>query len=96
MLKNQGIGRILKELVVPRVKDGIGERSLDFLREHWQAGELPDLDEINEHKIAYAIGRYERCPFLDVDKQYRLVNRWTTFAGIWFEEIEPWANEKGG
>ncbi len=31
--------------------------------------------------------------FFDVNTQYDYVHRWTVFAGLWFEEIEPLLNK---
>jgi len=28
--------------------------------------------------------------FVQIDTQHYFVERWTVFAGLWFEEIEPW------
>ncbi len=31
--------------------------------------------------------------FVQIDAQHDFVERWTVFAGLWFEEIEPWLRE---
>ena len=31
--------------------------------------------------------------FVQIDAQHDFVERWTVFAGLWFEEIEPWIRE---
>jgi len=33
--------------------------------------------------------------FVEVNNQYSFVRGWTTFAGLWFEELEPLAPEAG-
>ena len=32
--------------------------------------------------------------FVQVNNQYSYVHGWTVFAGLWFEEIEPWSGEE--
>lgn len=33
--------------------------------------------------------------FLQIETQYNFVERWTVFAGLWFEEIEPMLDSSG-
>ncbi len=83
LLQNPGIERLLKDLVVPRVKELFSEQALEFLRVSWNAGTLPDIAYIKH----YDINTEDAIPFLEINKWYKYVERWGDFAGIWFEEM---------
>jgi hypothetical protein len=83
LLKNPGIERLLKDFVVPRVRELFGDRALEFLEVSWNAGTLPDISYLKH----YNINTEDANPFLEINKWYKYVERWGDFAGIWFEEI---------
>lgn len=84
LLKDPGIEKIIIDLVIPRVKEMYSISILEALRRHWYDGLLPDISFIKINRIAVPF------PFLEVNIQYDYVERWGEFAGIWFEEIEPY------
>ncbi len=86
LLLNPGIERLLKELVVPRIRDLFSEQALEFLRVSWNAGTLPDISYLKH----YNINIENANPFLEVNKWYKYVERWGDFAGIWFEEMSEY------
>jgi hypothetical protein len=84
LLQNPGIERLLKDLIVPRVRELFSDQALDFLRVSWNAGILPDISYLDQYKINIQ----DAVPFLEVNKWYNYVERWGEFAGIWFEEMD--------
>ena len=82
LLENPGIEIIIRDLIVPRVKELFTEKAIDFLRTCWQAGTTPDMSFLRLYNIKNA------SPFLEVNSQFNYVERWGEFAGLWFEEIE--------
>ena len=87
LLDNPGIDTILKDLIIPRVKQLFTNKAIEFLRSCWQAGTRPDMSFLKMHNIKDA------SPFLEVNPQFNYVERWREFAGVWFEEIEEIANQ---
>jgi len=83
LLEEPGIERILKDLVIPRVKDRFSDKAIAFLRDCWQVGTRPDISFLKPYNIKDA------APFLEINLQFNYVERWGEFAGVWFEEIEP-------
>jgi hypothetical protein len=84
LLENPGINRLLKDLVVPRVRELFNDQALEFLRVSWNAGTLPDISYLNHYNISLE----NASPFLEINKWYKYVERWGDFAGIWFEEMD--------
>jgi hypothetical protein len=84
LLENPGIERLLKDLVVPRVREIFSDQALEFLRVSWNAGALPDISYLHQYKIDLV----DAGPFLEINKWYKYVERWGDFAGIWFEEMD--------
>ena len=84
LLQNPGIERLLKDLVVPRVRELFGDQALEFLNVSWWAGTLPDISYLKHYNIDIKAPN----PFLDTNKWHKYVERWGDFAGIWFEELE--------
>ena len=82
LLENPGIEQILKDLVIPRVKELFTDKAIDFLRDCWQAGKVPDISFLKLYNIRNAV------PFLEINSQFNYVERWGELAGVWFEEIE--------
>lgn len=58
---------------------------LDILRRFWMDGRTPDVAYLQRIGL-----RDKSSVFLRINAQFDYVGGWTTFAGIWFEEIEPW------
>ena len=84
LLQNPGIERLLKDLIVPRVRELFNDQALEFLHVSWNAGTLPDISYLKHYNINIEDAR----PFLEVNKWYKYVERWSDFAGIWFEEMD--------
>jgi hypothetical protein len=82
LLEKPGIETMLKDLVVPRVKELFTDKAIDFLRSCWQAGTTPAMSFLKLYNIKNA------SPFLEINSQFNYVERWGEFAGLWFEEIE--------
>lgn len=82
LIENPGIESILKNLIIPTVKGRFSPNAIDFLRNCWNAGTLPDISLLKPYNIK------ESSPFLEVNTQFNYVERWGEFAGLWFEEIE--------
>lgn len=82
LLKNPGMERLLKDLIVPNVKEQFSDKALEFLRVSWNVGTLPSLSYLKQYNVEDAY------PFLEINKQFNYVERWGEFAGTWFEEIE--------
>ena len=89
LLQNPGIERLLKDLVVPRVKELFSNEVLEFLHVSWNAGTLPDISYLKHYNIEDA------TPFLEVNKWYNYVERWSDFAGVWFEELDEILKSSG-
>ena len=75
---------------------------MSALRRNWEQGQTPDKNFLKDKKLY----RYRRIVwkgkkepkepahiFVQIDTQKDFVERWTVFAGLWFEEIEPWLRE---
>ena len=72
---------------------------MQYFRRCWEQGKTPDIKYLKEHKI-YKPPRgisfdAEDGPeepahiFLQINGPKNFVERWTVFAGLWFEIIEP-------
>ena len=83
LLENSDMEQILKTLIIPRVKELFTDRAIDFLRDCWQAGTVPDISFLKLYNIRNSI------PLLEINSQFDYVERWGELAGVWFEEIEP-------
>lgn len=108
LLIELGIEGILGRIVVPQVRKRFDKEALSGLRRNWEQGCTPDkkyLKEKNLYRYRRFVWREEReekrpiLPkepahiFLQINTQFDYVERWTVFAGLWFEEIEPWIRE---
>ncbi len=87
LLNKYGIESLIDTLIAPRVKELFTPSALDFLRSCWYTGMVPDPSFMSTYNIS------DPSPFLDVNYQYKFVEGWGEFAGIWFEEIEPALSE---
>ena len=108
LLVELGIDGILRRIVVPQVCNRLGTEVLSTLRRYWEQGRTPDKKYLKQNRL-YKYRRFvlreERegnlpiLPkepahiFLQINTQWDYVERWTIFAGLWFEEIEPWIEE---
>ena len=82
LVEKYGIESLLKNLIIPRVKELFSEKAIDFLRDSWRAGTKPDMPFLTLYNIK------NPSPFLEINTQFNYVERWGELAGIWFEEIE--------
>ena len=83
LLERYGIEYILDHLVIPQVKTLFTDKAIDFLRDSWRAGTLPDTSFLRLYNMM------DPAPFLEINTQFNYVARWGEFAPVWFEEIEP-------
>ena len=97
MARDQGI-------VVPLVHKRLGLEVLKSFRRHWEQGQLPDKKYLKDNRL-YHHRRVtwmehweenrlvpEKDPayiFLEINESLDFVDRWTVFAGLWFEIIDP-------
>lgn len=104
LLVELGIEGILERIVVPQVRNRFDLEILRSLRRYWEQGYTPDRKYLEEKKlyrrrrIVWREEWEDKRPlipkdpahiFVQIHAQHEFVERWTVFAGIWFEEIEP-------
>jgi hypothetical protein len=104
LLIELGIEGILERIVVPQVRNRFDKEALRTLRRYWEQGCTPDKKYLKEtklylhHRFVWREEREDKRPippkepahiFLQINTQWDYVERWTVFAGLWFEEIEP-------
>lgn len=107
LLRHPGIEELVDRLIVPVTTDEYPDDTLNKLRTSWQTGKIPGYDEIvglSVRKRGYSNEdiAFEWLPFLEISylpkddnrPSSKYVQRWGEFAGVWFEEIEPWIKEK--
>ena len=108
LLVELGIEGILERIVVPQVRNRFDKEVLSTLRRNWEQGRTPDKKYLEEKKL-YRRRRFilrdewedkrlvqPKDPayiFVQIHPQHEYVERWTVFAGLWFEEIEPFLQE---
>lgn len=105
LLHYPGIEEVLKNLLIPSLREKFPEDTMEILKSYWQRGELPSLAEIE--KLRLSIDYYKAStilkwrPFFEITPlpskagQYDYyVESWGDFASVWFEEIDPWNKEK--
>jgi hypothetical protein len=67
--------------------------TLDYLNQHklYRKHRFTNAETYDTGlKVPPVVGYKEPAfVFFQIDTRYDLVERWTTFAGLWFEEIEP-------
>jgi hypothetical protein len=104
LLVELGIDGILERIVIPRVKDAFAPDILVYFRRCWDQGQMPDIRYLIQHGVyqTHRLVEVELYPggpvllrrkgpafvFVQIDTQHEFVERWTVFAGLWFEEIE--------
>jgi len=103
LLIELGIEGILEKIVAVKVKQLFGEDILKTFRRHWEHGRIPDKEYLKERKLyrtrhlVLDTNRederirydYPADIFIEINLQFDYCERWTVFAGLWFEEIEP-------
>ena len=104
LLVELGIEGILERIVVPQIRKRFDKEVLNTLRRNWEQGRTPDRKYLEEKKLyrrRLFVWREEwedkrpvapKDPahiFVQVHPQHEFVERWTVFAGLWHEEIEP-------
>lgn len=97
LLVELGIEGILEYIVVRKVRDRIDREVLRNFRRCWEQGQTPDKKYLKEkglYRYRRVVWKDEKEPkepahiFVQIDTQKDFVERWTVFAGLWFEEIE--------
>lgn len=104
LLAELGISGILERIVVPKVFKRLGKEVLHDFRLRWDQGQTSPKEYLKE-KGLYRRSRFgwvekweekrvlgPKEPafiFVEINTQFDYVERWTVFAGLWFEEIEP-------
>jgi hypothetical protein len=102
LLRDPGLDEVLTRLIIPEVKARFPDETLNTLRKFWLLGELPDLEQVKKLKVLGFGKPSPECahdwrPFLEINtqsKEFHYVERWGELAGIWFEEIEPYLQQK--
>jgi hypothetical protein len=94
-----GIDGILSRIIIPKVQTRLKPEILVYFRRCWDQGKIPDVKYLKENKIyrpprgIYIGGEADSTEpsyiFLQINAQKDFVERWTLFAGLWFEKIEP-------
>lgn len=86
LIKKYGVERITDQLIISRVNKLFTPPVLVFLRDCWVNGRIPEINELKRFNTA------NWRPFIEVNgqSQYQYVEGWGQFAGVWFEEIEPY------
>lgn len=105
LISHPGIVSILERLIIPGINEKFPKETQTALLAYWQRGELPGMAQLEKLKIN--IDYYKESvnltwePYLELasfpDKnntKVRYVQRWGDFAGVWFEEIDPWLKEQ--
>ena len=90
LLESPGIEALLRNIIIPGVKEKFNDKALEYLRACWHAGTTPDIALREQYNIESAF------PFLEINRQFNYVEGWGEFAGLWFEEIEELQSSPGG
>lgn len=102
LLVELGIEGILSRIVVPQIRKRFDTEVMSALRRNWEQGQTPDKNFLKDKRLyryRRIVWKEEKEPkepahiFVQIDTQKDFVERWTVFAGLWFEEIEPWLRE---
>jgi hypothetical protein len=103
LLVELGIEGILERIVLAKLRARIPKEVLATFRRYWEQGQTPDKGYLKDnrlYRVRHVVWREEKEPrepahiFLEIDTDKDFVERWTVFAGLWFEEIEPWLEEQ--
>ncbi len=90
IVKYYGIERIMREIIKKRIYDIFPAPFMDFLRNCWETGVRPSVDMFKANGFVSMLDSRELEIFLLYNKQFSYIEGWGTFAGLWFEEIEPY------
>lgn len=103
LLVELGIEGILDKIVVPKVYNRLGSEALQRFRRNWEQGQRPEKKYLKEnklyryHRVIWREQWEENRPvpdkdpaliFLEINAKLDFIDRWTVFAGLWFEIIE--------
>lgn len=95
LLIEVGVQGILKQLVIPIITSAFKPEVLAYFHRLWEQGRTPNIKYLIEQQLYHSHkgGKHSPCRdlaniFLQVDTQHEFIERWTVFAGLWFEEIE--------
>ena len=101
LINQPGIEEIIKVIVIPAVEEQFPQQTLESLKARWRRGGHPELSYLKDLKLGYDRKNSDPDrvflwrPFIEINAQFHYVERWGEFAGIWFEEIEPYFSMKG-
>ena len=82
LLDDPGIEELINRVIRPKVEEKFNNEVLDYIRECWMAGTLPDWSILMKR---YNLKNGE--PF--IKRQLLRGVKWRELAWVWFEEIEP-------
>ena len=104
LLVELGIEGIIGSIVVPLVCKRTGFEALKSFRRHWEQGQIPDKKYLKDNRLYRhrrftlmehweenrpVLGKDPAFIFLEINESLDFVDRWTVFAGLWFEIIDP-------
>jgi hypothetical protein len=109
LLIELGIEGIFEKIIKKQLDALFNVSHLVYFRRCWEQGQTPDMLYLKNEKL-YRPKFFEsdekleggkitgyRSPafiFFQINVQKDFIERWTTFAGLWFEEIEPIIEQK--
>jgi hypothetical protein len=102
LIKNYGVERIMRDIISQRIHEIYGAKLLDWLRNCWMAGVRPTVDMLKANNFLYILDEKKVIkknidrdpePFILYNRQFNYIEGWGDFAGIWFEEIEPYLKD---
>lgn len=95
LVDQYGIEKILLRLIKSRIEEIFDTEYINFLRKCWKQCIQINLEllRMNELEKFVTDERYDGI-FLHYNKQYDFVEGWGELASIWFEEIEPFLDER--
>jgi hypothetical protein len=88
MVDNQGIKRIIDDLVLPLVDEMFLKEDIEYLWDLWKQGKVPKED-LEEKGMKYKTHPYGGCSFLEMRRAEdgTPVYRWTDWAKMYFSEL---------
>jgi hypothetical protein len=84
LIQSLGIEGIIRKIVVPQVDSLIKKNVLDDLRSCWRVARWPRTGQLAHDSPENPHAH----PFIEWDRPHSLMTGWSTFAHIYFEEIE--------
>ena len=90
LIKNYGIEKIMTDIIKRRLYDIFPTPFIVFLRKCWMSGVRPTVDMFRANGFEEMLDNRELGIFILYNKQFNFVESWGEFAGVWFEEIEPY------